>query len=303
MKTGAVVLAAGKSQISNIPMLKNEMDTLREAGISPVTVVTGHEKDDVMKELVHRKVSFVNNSRYKNSSMMTSIRLGIEDLRGQCDKVVIVPADVPSFRKETIEAVTEADGDLVIPAYQGETGHPVCLDMSKADILINYRGRSGMRGLIESGKLATNIVDVEDPGILMEADSSKALAKTREYLRETLVANPMEVTVRVGLGRTDAFFDEEMVYFLKKIEETGSMNRACKELEMAYSRGWKSVKYAESQLGFPLIEKQTGGRNGGGSALTEEGLQYIAKYEKLRKRIEKYAKKHYKLVFGEDKEQ
>lgn len=300
MKTGAIVLAAGESQISNIPMLKQELDTLRKAGISPVVVVTGHNKEEVMKDLVHRKVIFVNNPRFKTTGMLKSIQLGLSQLKGDCDKAIIVPADVPTFHSATLKQVVEAEGELVIPCHKGEKGHPLCVDMACADVILNYKGREGMRGIIEKSKLKTETVDVGDPGILLEADSKKSLKKAMKYQEDTLRATPIGVSIDVGLGRTESFFNEEFVSLLKEIESCESMNRACKNLDMAYSRGWKMVKFAEEQLGFALTEKQTGGANGGGSGLTVKGKNYIEKYEKLHKMIEKYAKKNYEKIFMED---
>ena len=103
MQTGAVVLAAGESQISNIPMLRREMDVLREVGISPVVVVTGYRREEVEKELAHRKVRFVNNPEYGSTNMIASLRLGLKELVGSCQKAVVVPADVPSFRRQTLQ--------------------------------------------------------------------------------------------------------------------------------------------------------------------------------------------------------
>lgn len=58
---------------------------------------------------------------------------------------------------------------------------------------------------------------------------------------------------------------------LVRVESTGSLNKAAAAMGMAYSKAWQSVRRAEGTLGFALLERQTGGRGGGGSTLSPEG--------------------------------
>jgi len=300
MKVGAIILAAGESQISNIPMIKKEITTLRDAEVNSIVVLTGYEKENVERELAHRKVSFVHNPKYKTSKMLKSIQLGLEVLKEQCDKVICVPADIPSFTKTTLETVISEEGEIVIPLYKGKKGHPICVDMVAFDKIINYKGKEGLRGMTETGKLISKLVKVEDPGILIEADSENAYNYTLKYQKESLMSNEINIKISVSLGRTKSFLYEELFQFLKETESCGSMNKACKKMNIAYSRGWKMVNYAEEQLGFSLVERQAGGNKGGKSKLTEKGQEYLKKYAKLCKEINKSAEKRFKKIFSED---
>ena len=51
------------------------------------------------------------------------------------------------------------------------------------------------------------------------------------------------------------------------VDETGSLNKAAKEMGMAYSKAWRIMKRAEDFFGFPLLYR-TGPK---GSNLTEKG--------------------------------
>jgi molybdate transport system regulatory protein len=42
------------------------------------------------------------------------------------------------------------------------------------------------------------------------------------------------------------------------------------------------IKNAEKALGFPLLIRSTGGKSGGGSVLTQEGKEWLTKYESYR---------------------
>ena len=80
----------------------------------------------------------------------------------------------------------------------------------------------------------------------------------------------------------EKFFGEGPCHLLRLVEETGSLRCAAAAMEMAYSKALKLVKQAESALGFPLTQRCTGGKNGGGSTLTPEGRAWLAKYEAYR---------------------
>lgn len=80
----------------------------------------------------------------------------------------------------------------------------------------------------------------------------------------------------------DKFFGEGPCRLLRHIEKTGSLRAAAMEMGMAYSKASKLLKQAEENLGFPLTNRSTGGKNGGGSMLTMEGKQWLYRYEAYR---------------------
>lgn len=72
---------------------------------------------------------------------------------------------------------------------------------------------------------------------------------------------------------------------LRGVEQAGSLNRAAKEMEMAYSKAWKLVKRAEEHMGFALIERE-GAR---GSKLTSEGVRLLQSFEAVSRKLSDYA--------------
>jgi molybdate transport repressor ModE-like protein len=70
---------------------------------------------------------------------------------------------------------------------------------------------------------------------------------------------------------------------LNKIEETGTLKEAARELGMSYRYAWGLVRRAEDTLGEPLISASKGGRLGGGSTeVAELGRRLIDDFERLR---------------------
>ena len=289
VKTGAVILTAGKSAVPKDDLLGHELDTLREAGISPIVVVTGYEEDGVRRMLAHRKVQFVSNPDHRKSRMFDSIRLGLQKIRGQCGRAVIVNGDTPLFSRETIEAISSVPADAVFPDHGGRTGHPFCLDMRIADRIMEYEGPGGIRGMIRAGLIRPENVTVEDPGIHMEADGEESLMEAVRYRKEIVLSDPVRAEIGFGIARRDVFFDEDLAALLEEIDLCHSMNQACRKLGMAYSRGWKMIRRAEEMLDRRLVEKQAGGSGGGGSVLTEEGRGILDGYQAAREDIRKYA--------------
>ena len=84
-------------------------------------------------------------------------------------------------------------------------------------------------------------------------------------------------------------FGPGMVMLLREVERTGSLQKAAKAMNMAYSKAWKMLKGAEKEWGFALTDRETGGKDGGGSTLTPQAERLIeAKEEQssLQKKLE-----------------
>ncbi|MBI3592960.1 MAG: LysR family transcriptional regulator, partial [Nitrospirae bacterium] len=53
-------------------------------------------------------------------------------------------------------------------------------------------------------------------------------------------------------------------FLLNAIDRYGSINRAAKEINISYRKAWSYIKAMEERLGIKLVERQSGGKNGGG---------------------------------------
>ena len=80
----------------------------------------------------------------------------------------------------------------------------------------------------------------------------------------------------------EKFFGEGPARLLRRVEEYGSLRGAAMSMEMAYTKALKLMKQAEAALGYPLITRTTGGKDGGGSRLTEDGKEWLQRYEAYR---------------------
>ena len=96
------------------------------------------------------------------------------------------------------------------------------------------------------------------------------------------------------------FFGEGPCRLLRAVEETGSLRAAAASMDMAYTKALKLLKNAEAALGFPLTMRVTGGRDGGGSALTPEGKEWLTRYEAYRDACVLVNRALYTQFFPED---
>ena len=104
-KTGAIILAAGRSahmeelkpmlRMGQTTMIQREIDTIRQAGISPIVVVTGYQADVLERHISHRGAVCIRNKRYETSQMYGSICMGLRHIQKKAD-ITVVCKELPS---------------------------------------------------------------------------------------------------------------------------------------------------------------------------------------------------------------
>ena len=105
--------------------------------------------------------------------------------------------------------------------------------------------------------------------------------------------------IKVRVFHKERAFGPGVAELMHLVEETGSLSEACRRMEMAYSKGWKITKRAEEDLGFPLMDGSRSGSHGGKTTLTEEGKEFLEKYEKFLEEVEERKKKSFEKYFLE----
>ena len=85
---------------------------------------------------------------------------------------------------------------------------------------------------------------------------------------------------------TDAkCFGPGVAQLLHAVQELHSLRAAALSMDMAYSKAWTIIKNSEKALGFSLLDSTTGGKGGGGAALTPEGAQLLRAYDTFCSRL------------------
>ena len=86
---------------------------------------------------------------------------------------------------------------------------------------------------------------------------------------------------------------------LQRVDETGSLNRAARDMAMSYSKAWRITREVEERLGVALFERRTGGSDGGGSHLTDEGRLLLSRFQAFTREAELELEALFQKHFGD----
>ncbi len=96
----------------------------------------------------------------------------------------------------------------------------------------------------------------------------------------------MKASLKIWLDQDGKAFGDGPYELLKKVEETGSLHKAAAQMEMAYSKAWKMTRMVEQRLGFTVLEREVGGRLGGGSRITPRAKELMSCYAVFREEVQ-----------------
>lgn len=83
------------------------------------------------------------------------------------------------------------------------------------------------------------------------------------------------------------FVDPKRVRLLKEIRQSGSINQAAKNANVSYKSAWDHLEAMNALSPKPLLERNAGGKNGGGTQLTSYAERLLQLYDLLEKTQEK----------------
>jgi molybdate transport system regulatory protein len=90
------------------------------------------------------------------------------------------------------------------------------------------------------------------------------------------------LSVRIDLD-TEGRIGPGKIQLLEKIDEFGSISAAGRAMDMSYKRAWDLVDEINRICRQAAVERQTGGKNGGGAVLTPFGTSLVARYRKIER--------------------
>ena len=91
----------------------------------------------------------------------------------------------------------------------------------------------------------------------------------------------------------EGIIEEDRYKLLQLIKEKGSLKAAADEMKMSYRKAWGDLKKAEQLLGYELIIRQRGGKEGGQSQLTDKAAKLLEAYNVLHSKMDDAVEKAY----------
>jgi molybdenum cofactor cytidylyltransferase len=192
-RIAALVLAAGSSSrmgsnklladLEGKPMLAQTVNRIAASHVETITVVTGHQRDEIEAALKEQNVSFVYNAHF-SEGLATSLRAGVAALQNSCDAILVCLGDMPLVDARDVNRMIAAFNPLehrsiVVPVNERTYGNPVLWGAEHFSSLLACEGDRGARGLLE--KLNDEVVEivVDHQGVVLDADTPEALAVIR----------------------------------------------------------------------------------------------------------------------------
>ena len=103
--------------------------------------------------------------------------------------------------------------------------------------------------------------------------------------------------LKVQLVGTEPFFGPGVKTLLECIREEGSVRDACEKMGLSYSKGRKMLERAERELGYTIVERSPGGKNGGSARVSKDGMRLLSRYERFEKELTELAEEKYREIF------
>jgi molybdenum cofactor cytidylyltransferase len=194
-RVAAIILAAGKSTrmgeakqllpLGESTVLGLTIGNVRRSVVDEIVLVLGSSAEAIRRQLpgsLLEGLKLVVNPAFEQG-MASSLRAGLSALHPHMDAALIVLADQPFVRPETLDQLARqhhrAPAQIVIPTYQGVRGNPVLLDRSIFPEVMALEGDVGCRAIFGSHPEGIMNLEVEDEGILLDIDNQEAYQRFR----------------------------------------------------------------------------------------------------------------------------
>ncbi len=181
----AVVLAAGMSRRmgrakQTLPwgektVITHIVQTLLDAQVPNIVVVTGAENVQVSALLADLPVTVVFNPNYQQHEMLVSLQSGLLSLSPQVEAALVCLGDQPQVKVEVVQAVTDAfthtRAGLVVPSFNHRRGHPWLVARALWDDLLQLSPEHTLRDFLNAHQQHIHYLEMATDTILQDLDT------------------------------------------------------------------------------------------------------------------------------------
>jgi molybdenum cofactor cytidylyltransferase len=160
------------ADIGGAPMASCSVKTATRSTAFETIVVTGYESELIQSSLSKYNVKFVFNPNY-SVGLSTSLKSGINAVSKNMGGAVVLLGDMPWVTTKTINTLierfqNEEGKNICRPVYKGLKGNPVLWPRDFFSKIIQIKGDIGAKKIIEKYPKRVSLVEVKDPGILVD---------------------------------------------------------------------------------------------------------------------------------------
>lgn len=102
------------------------------------------------------------------------------------------------------------------------------------------------------------------------------------------------VKLYVSSPLVDGVFGDGKWRLLTAVGQLGSIQAAAGALGRSYRKAWGDIERAQEGLGWALVRKQRGGRDGGKTGLTPECMALLAAWQRHRETVRACVEESYR---------
>jgi CTP:molybdopterin cytidylyltransferase MocA len=155
-----------------------------EAAITPAItpiVVLGHQAAQIQSGIQRgAQAAFVVNPDPERG-MLSSLQCGLKAVPPEAEAVMFTPVDHPNLERSTLEKLIghfkTARAPVIVPAFQGEHGHPVLIARALIAELLALPATAQASDVIHRYRSETSYIPVDDPAVITDIDDRAAYAE------------------------------------------------------------------------------------------------------------------------------
>lgn len=210
----ALILAAGYSSrmeafkalmpIGNKTAVKRIIDSVREAGVDKIILVTGFQREALLPVIENEKIQESYNPKF-DEGMLTSVQSGLfEATRNHTDLltgVFLMLVDSPLVSADVLEAILEKHRNhpdcFIVPCYFGKKGHPLLIPACFVEEILNYRGEGGLKAIIGKHEEKMIRLELNHEEVVFDMDTKEDYEAILNYFIQSIPGQPQALDVRV----------------------------------------------------------------------------------------------------------
>ena len=193
-KTMGVILAAGNStrmgkdnkllkSVDGTPLIRNIVIEMLKSDLDSCSIVLGYQSDQVADVIKDPKINLILNPLWKEGQA-SSLKAALNSLTSSFSDLLIMLGDLPGIKSGHVNRIIDEHlssenrrSKITIPSFKGEKGNPVIWGRSFFHDLSKLEGDVGGRVLFSQHPAAINLIEMDDPSVVTDADTPEDFEK------------------------------------------------------------------------------------------------------------------------------